>query len=83
MHRILQKLPTVDWFSESDWDGKSIMRDDQLDDLVEALIRAPDRLLVPLVEEAQADEALTHPSFRNRIIYLWVHREAISKSASI
>jgi Zn-dependent protease with chaperone function len=83
MHRILQKLPTVDWFSESDWDGKSIMRDDQLDDLVEALIRAPDRLLVPLVEEAQADEALTHPSYRNRIIYLWVHREAIAKSTSI
>ncbi len=81
MHKILQRLPTVDWFSEIDWDGKSIMRDDQLDDLVEALIRSPDRLLVPLIEEAQADEDLTHPSFRNRIIYLWVHREAIAKQA--
>jgi Zn-dependent protease with chaperone function len=81
MHRILQRLPTVDWFADSDWDGRSIMRDDQLDDLVEALIKAPDRLLVPLVEEAQADEDLSHPSYRNRIIYLWVHRDAIAKQS--
>ncbi len=82
IHRVLQKLPTIDWFSESDWDGQTIMRDDQLDDLVEELITKPDHLLVPLMEEVQVGDALTHPSFRNRIIYLWVNHEAIVNGSS-
>lgn len=80
IHKVLQKLPMIDWFAQSGWDGKTILRDDQLDDLVEELITKPDHLLVPLVEEVQADGELTHPSYRNRIIYLWVNHDAIAKS---
>ena len=81
IHKALQKLPTIDWFSKSDWNGRSILREDQIDDLVEALIVNPTHLLVPLVEEVQSGDELSHPSYRNRIIYLWVNHEAILKGA--
>jgi hypothetical protein len=81
-HQAMQRLPTIDWFDRTDWDGKSILRDDQIQDLVATLVANPTHLLVPLMEEIQAGHALTHPSHRNRIIYLWHHREAIMRPAA-
>ncbi len=80
LHQALQKLPTVDWYSRSDWNGQSILHDDQIEDLVQTLIANPAHLLVPLMEEAQVGDALSHPSYRNRIIYLWQNRDAIEKN---
>lgn len=76
----LQSMPLIDWEEVTEWDGQSIMTDQQIQRLVDAIDASPESLLFPVTSEVNTGENKSHPSFRNRIIYLWKNREAIMKS---
>ncbi len=70
-YETLCKLPLVDWKELTQWDPEIELNESQIEQLVETLVAHPDHLLFRLPTEPRSITGLTHPSFRNRILYLW------------
>ena len=70
LHEQLQKMPFIDWKQITQWNGTSILTAQQIERLVQLLVSSPKAALFRIPGEFQTGEALTHPSFRNRILYL-------------
>lgn len=78
--KALQQMPALDWKSIARWNDHDSITDEQVEQLVMALEKSPHMLLFRTMEEVQAGEELSHPSFRNRILYLWRNRAAIEEA---
>ena len=75
--QAVQQLPRLDWESLLDRRGHIALNEQQVERLVDLIEAHPDALLFRLPEEVGRTDGV-HPSFRNRILYLWHNRDEIA-----
>jgi Zn-dependent protease with chaperone function len=78
-HRRLQKIPLLDWQQAIGWDGHSTLSMAQIERLVQYSQQRPNELWFRIPGEM--NEVDSHPSCRNRVIFLWNNQREILAQA--